>query len=379
VLRNDAKAAAAGQSQVPKFEVDPSWPKPLKDLWTVGEVGGTCVDAQDHVFILNRNNLTADEQKNSEPAPPVIEFNSDGDVVNSWGKRVIHDATGAPLANGVQESLPRRLHACTVDAEGNVWIGGNQDGMIQKYTHDGSKLLLQIGMSGHLDTSDGTVTGYAMNSSHTTLNKPASIAIDPSNGDVYVADGYGNRRIIVFDRDGHFLRQWGKQGTLAEAQAGVGGVFLDTVHCVTMDNDGLVYVCDRKGDRVQVFDKMGNFKRNIWIQKGTGYLRGLDGSAWWVAFSRDPEQKYMYVADGSNEVLWILDHVTGQILSGFGQPGHLTGEFSYLHTIAVDSKGSLFSGEVINGRRMQKFKITGYEPAGKVPAVRTADRSGPAS
>jgi DNA-binding beta-propeller fold protein YncE len=149
-----------------------------------------------------------------------------------------------------------------------------------------------------------------------------------------------------------------------------------------MDNDGLVYVCDRKGDRVQVFDKMGNFKRNIWIQKGTGYLRGLDGSAWWVAFSRDPEQKYMYVADGSNEVLWILDHVTGQILSGFGRPGHLTGEFSYLHTIAVDSKGSLFSGEVINGRRMQKFKITGYEPAGKFPAVRTADpsaQSGPAS
>jgi hypothetical protein len=137
-----------------------------------------------------------------------------------------------------------------------------------------------------------------------------------------------------------------------------------------MDNAGLIYVCDRKGDRVQVFDKMGNFKRNIWIQKGTGYMRGLDGSAWGVTFSRDPEQKYMYVADGSNEVMWILDHASGQILSGFGRPGHFAGEFSYLHTVTIDSKGSLITGEVINGRRVQKFNVTGYEPAGKLPPVR---------
>ena len=206
------------------------------------------------------------------------------------------------------------------------------------------------------------------------LNRPASIAVDPTDGDVFVADGYGNRRVIVFDKEGHFLRQWGRQGTVAEAKAGVGGVFLDTVHCVTLDNSGLVYVCDRKGDRVQVFDKMGNFKKNIWIQKGTGYLRGMDGSAWWVGFSPDKDQRYMYVADGSNEVVWILDHASGQILSGFGRPGHMAGEFSYLHTVTVDSKGNLITGEVINGRRMQKFKLVGHEPAGRVPPVRNSGK-----
>src|SRR4029077_7482404 len=130
----------------------------------------------------------------------------------------------------------------------------------------------------------------------------------------------------------------GKQGTVAQTDAGVGGVFLDTVHCVAIDNAGLVYVCDRRGDRVQVFDKMGNFKKNIVIQKGTGYVRGLPGSAWWVAFSRGSAQKYMYGAAGGNEVVWILDHATGQILSGFGRPGHMAGDFTLLHTIALDSK-----------------------------------------
>jgi DNA-binding beta-propeller fold protein YncE len=369
----ETSSAAAEGAQVPKFEVDPFWPKPFKDPWISGEVGGTCVDQNDHVFILARNNLTLDEQRNSEPAPPVIELDPQGNVVNTWGNGTVRDATGIALTAGVKDSFPRRLHGCTVDPEGNVWIGGNMDGMIQKYSHDGSKLLLQIGAPGRLDTSDGTVNGYAMNSSHTALNRPASIAIDPTNGDIYVADGYGNRRVVVFDREGHFLRQWGRQATVAETEAGVGGVFLDTVHCVAIDKDGLVYVCDRKGDRVEVFDKAGNFKKNIWIQKGTGFVRGMDGSAWYVAFSPDSAQKYMYVADGSNEVLWILDHATGEILSGFGRPGHMAGNFSYLHTIAVDSKGSIIAGEVINGRRVQKFNVAGYEAAGTLPPVRHAD------
>jgi DNA-binding beta-propeller fold protein YncE len=364
-----AKAGPPQGAQVPKFEVDPTWPKPLPELWTTGEVGGTCVDAQDHVFVLNRDNLTPDEVRNSLPAPPVVEFDAAGSIVNSWGKRIVRDVVGAALTPGAKDNLPRRLHACAVDGQGNIWIGGNEDGIIQKYSHDGSKLLLQIGAPGQLDSSDGTRNGYYMNSSQTTLNRPAGMAIDPTNGDVYVADGYGNKRVAVFDRDGHFLRQWGAQGTVAQTQAGTGGVFLDTVHCVAIDNAGLVYVCDRKGDRVEVFDKMGNFKKNIFIQKGTGYVRGLSGSAWWVAFSPDSAQKYMYVADGGNEMVWILDHETGQILSGFGRPGHQSGDFSYLHTIAVDSKGNLIAGETINGRRVQRFKMTGYGPAGKLPQV----------
>jgi hypothetical protein len=336
----------AGTGEVPKFEVDPAWPAHFKELWVTGDVAGTCVDAQDHVFIVNRGNLASDEERNGRPAPAIIELDPDGKVVNSWGDRKI-------LPNGM-------LHGCTVDRESNVWLAGNEDGIIQKYTHDGSKL----------DTSDGTPAGYEMNSSHVMLNKPSCIAIDPANGDIYVSDGYGNRRVVVFDRDGHFLRQWGRQGTVEDTEKGVGGVFLDTVHCVAIDNAGLVYVCDRRGDRVEVFDKMGNFKKNIEIKPGTGYNRGLAGSAWWVAFSPDPEQKYMYVSDGGNELIWTLDHATGRILSGFGQPGHMAGEFTFLHTIAVDSKGNIIAGETIRGQRVQKFKFMGYQPAGMIPAVK---------
>jgi len=130
---------------------------------------------------------------------------------------------------------------------------------------------------------------------------------------------------------------------------------LAIVHCVVIGNDGLVYVCDRMSDRIQVFDKMGNFKRNIWVQKGSA-KRTVIGSAWWLAFSRDPGQTLMYVVDGGDEVLWTLDHATGKVLSGFGRPGHQVGEFSFEHTVAVDSKGNLFIGETINGRRVQKFK-----------------------
>jgi DNA-binding beta-propeller fold protein YncE len=375
----EARAVPQG-TEVPKFEVDTSWPKPFPDFWVTGEVGGTCIDAQDHVFLLNRDNLTPDEQRNSQPAAPVVELDADGNVVNSWGKPIVRDAEGTVvLPRGASDTLPKRLHGCVVDDQGNIWIGGNQDGMIQKYTHDGSKLLLQIGTQGKLDTSDGTPSGYAMNESKTMLNRPAGMTIDPTNGDIYVADGYGNRRVVVFDREGHFLRQWGKQGTVAQTDAGVGGVFLDTVHCVAIDNAGLVYVCDRKGDRIEVFDKMGNFKKNIDIKKGTGYVRGLAGSAWWVSFSRDSAQKYMYVADGGNEVIWVLDHATGKILSGLGRPGHMAGDFTYLHTLSIDSKGNLIAAETINGRRVSRFKMVGYGPAGKLPPVKSGGTASGAS
>ena len=367
----DAKADLSLEEDVPKFEVDSSWPKPLPNRWLPGEVAGVCVDAQDHVFIVNRDDLTPDEQDNSQPAPPVIEFDPAGNVVNVWRNRNTRD-TDANAVMPHEVAFPGHLHGCEVDYQGNVWISGNQDGIIQKYSHDGSKLLLQIGTPGHLDTSDGTTSGYAMNSSRTLLNRPADMAIDPSNGDVYVADGYGNRRVVVFSREGQFLRQWGRQGTVAQTESGVGGVFLDTVHCIAIDHASLVYVCDRKGDRVEVFDKMGNFQKNIYIRRGTGHARNLPGSASWIAFSPDSAQKYMYVADGGNELIWILDHESGKVLSGFGRPGHQAGEFSYLHTIAVDSKGNLIAAETINGRRVQRFKIVGIEPA-KLPHVGSED------
>jgi DNA-binding beta-propeller fold protein YncE len=161
----------------------------------------------------------------------------------------------------------------------------------------------------------------------------------------------------VFDRNGKFLRQWVRQGTKDEAAAGEGGAFMGVVHCVVMDNNGLVYVCDRQGNRIQVFDKMGNFKKNIWIKTGKEDTPDSWGTAWWLAFSRDPAQKFMYVADGRWEQVHILDRESGKELAKFGRPGHQIGEFTHCHTMDVDSKGNIYVAETDIGRRVQKFKI----------------------
>lgn len=339
------------QSKAPRFEVEPSWPKPLPNLWVTGGIGGLCIDSRDHVFILNRRDLTDNDLDAGNQAPVVIEFDPDGNVVNSFGD---------------PDTTPNNPHGCAVDAENNLWITGTGDGIVQKYTHDGSKLLLQIGKRGVVDSSDGTAKGKALNSSHAGFFKPAGIAIDPKNGDVYVADGEtpgGNHRIAVFDRAGQFLRQWDLHRTEAET----GDAFVPVLHCVALDNNGLVYVCDRRGHRVQVFDKMGNFQKNIPVEfepmskvpAGPEHQSGALGSAVWVDFSRDPGQKYMYVINQDNEKVDILDRASGQILSSFGRPGHQTGEFTYAHFLAVDSKGNIYAGEVGTGKRIQKFKMVG--------------------
>jgi hypothetical protein len=190
------------QVGVPKYEVDPTWPKPLPGNMVTGRAGGICVDAQDHVFEVNRGDLQDKEKLVATPAPPVLEYDSDGNLVNSFGDFKI---------------APSSIHGCIVDKENNLFVAGNDDAVVQKYTHDGSKLLLTIGTKGLFDSSTGLITGIAMNQSKSLLNKPADIAIDPGNGDVYIADGYGDHRIVVFDKDGKFLRQWGRQGTKEEA------------------------------------------------------------------------------------------------------------------------------------------------------------------
>jgi sugar lactone lactonase YvrE len=350
------------QGNVPKYEVDPSWPKPLPDNWVTGQIGGVCIDAQDHVFALNRRGLTDNELDAGRQAPPVIEFDPEGNVVNSWGD---------------PDVLPNySFHACMVDNENNVWLTSVGDGILQKWSHDGSKLLLQIGKKGIVDSSDGTTKGAALNSSHTAFFKPADIVIDPSNGDVYVADGEnpgGNHRVAVFDRNGQFLRQWELHRTAAET----GDRFVPVLHCVAMDNDGNVYVCDRSAHRVQVFDKMGNFKKNIPVpfeQRSQYSFTGPDhvslwgwvgpggwGSAVYITFSRDRAQKFMFIANEDDEQIEILDRASGQILSHFGRAGHQVGEFNHIHYMAVDPKGNIFTGEVFVGERVQKFKIVGSQ------------------
>jgi DNA-binding beta-propeller fold protein YncE len=334
-----ADCRAQAQSHGLLFAVDPNWPKALPNNWVLGQVSGVCVDAQDHVFIVNRNDMTDKEAEVAHQAPPYIEFDSEGNVVNSFGDWTV---------------VPNITHGCKIDYENNFWTAGNGDGIVQKYSHDG-KLLMQIGKRGSVDTSDGTLKGRALNSSQTQFYMPSDVAVDPANGDVYVADGYGNSRIAVFDRAGKFLRQWGHQGTQEEANAGVGGAFMRVVHCVVIGNDGLVYVCDRQSDRIQVFDKMGTFKHNIWIKREKS-LPDNWGTTWWIGFSPDREQKYMFLDDGGDEQIKILDHVSGEVLSSFGRPGHEIGAFTHAHTLAVDSKGDVFVAETDWGRRVQKFK-----------------------
>ena len=352
--------ALAAQGNPPKYEVDPSWPRPLPNKWVTGAVSGVCTDAQDHVFIVNRGNLTENELDSGRQAPPVIEFDPQGNVANSWGNR---------------ETLPEGLHGCFVDYQGNVWIAGSDDTFIQKYSHDGSKVLLQIGQKGVADSSDGTIQGIALNSSHTGFYRPSAITVDPSNGDVYVADGEepgSNHRVAVFDRNGRFLRQWVLHRTKAEMEAGEGDEFMQVPHCVAIGNDGLVYVCDRRGDRVQVFDKMGTFQKDILVpyekrsQNGPrlGHVPRAWGTVEWLGFSADRANRFMYVMNEDNEQVDILDRSTGKVLSTFGRAGHQVGGFTFAHTLAVDSKNNVYVGEAgaeEAGNRVQKFKLMGSQ------------------
>src|SRR6195256_4569095 len=345
---------AEAQGSAPKYEVDPFWPRPLPNQWVTGSVGGVCTDAQDHVFIVNRRNLTDNELDAAYQAPWVIEFDPEGDVVNSWGDANV---------------LGPGRHACYVDHENNVWLPSNQDGIVQKYSHDGSKLLLQIGTKGIVDSSDGTIAGRALNSSHTGFYRPGGIAVDRGGGDVYISDGEepgSNHRVAVFDRNGRFLRQWVLHRTKAEMEAGEGDEFMQVPHCVAIGNDGLVYVCDRRGDRVQVFDKMGTFQKDILVpyekrsQNGPrlGHVPRAWGTVEWLGFSADRMNRFMYVVNEDNEQVDTLDRSTGKVLSTFGRAGHQLGGFTFAHTLAVDSKNNVYVGEAgaeEAGNRVQKF------------------------
>ena len=356
------------QSGVPKFEVDPYWPKPLPNRWVTGEIGGLCVDSKDHVFLVQRVNdvggmdghlegLTGDELNAGQAGPPVIELDADGNVVNSWGDSNL---------------LPKDLHGCAVDRDGHVWLDGSEDGIVQEYSHDGKELLLQIGKKGVFDSSDGTVNGTPLNASPSQFFRVSEIAFDPHNGDVYVADGHAkgkggnNFRIVVFDRNGHYLRQWKLHRSAEEAAT----TAPPTPHCVRVSNDGVVYVCDRWMNRLQLFDTTGNFKKDmpfsfkVWTPipaSAAGAQRDamLVGSCSSVEFSNDPGQKFIYVINEIDEQIDVVDRASGKVLNSFGRPGHQVGEFMHAHTMAVDSKGNIYVGESVDGRRVQKFKMVG--------------------
>ena len=339
-------AGQAGQAvpeDVPRFRVDPFWPS-LPNDWMLGQAAGVAVDADDHVWLVHRPRTLDARQRGEEgmccvPAPPVIEFAPDGAVLRSWG------------GPGEGYEWPDSEHGIHIDHEGHVWVGGNaaNDSHILKFTKDG-EFLLQIGRAGQSDGSNDTED----------LGRPAGIRVDPEANEVYVADGYGNRRVIVFDADtGAYKRHWGAYGERPDdselppydPEADPIRHYRSPVHDVAIANDGLVYVADRTNDRLQVFQKDGTFRREAFVRPETLGSGSVSG----VTLSVDADQRWLFIPDGTNNVIWILDRASLTVVEHFGRMGKYAGEFYRLHNLAIDSGGNLYTTEVNVGQRIQKF------------------------
>jgi DNA-binding beta-propeller fold protein YncE len=296
MLQQNAEAQAKSAVQAPRFEVDPMWPKPVPNHWVFGNIIGVGVDKNDHVYIIHRGAGSLEPKEiyaaanppASEcciPAPPVLEFDAEGNLVKAWG------------GPGQGFEWPESNHGITPDSKGNLFIGGNggNDGHVLKFTRDG-KFVKQFGFA---YASAGSNDMWA-------FNKVAKISLDEAANEAYVADGYGNKRVAVIAKDGKFVK---------ETQ----------------------------------------------VAKNT---RG-DGSVWDIAFSKDPQQKYMYLADGANEKIYVFDRASLTILTSFGDGGRQPGQFYAVHSIATDSKGNLYTTETYRGQRLQKFVYKGLAPVTK--------------
>ena len=367
-----ASAAAARPSkvEVPKFIVDPSWPR-IPNGWTLGQVSSAASDADGNIWILHRPRTVKPGVKTG---PPVMEFDPTGNYIQGWGGE-----------SGDGFDWPSTEHGITVDYKGNVWISGNgNDDQILKFTK-GGKFIMQIGRAARKKTNADT----------TSLWRPADVFVYPKTNEIFVADGYGNKRVIVFDAEtGKYQRMWGAFGNTpmddppsppvltgeaartaaAEEEAkrtlATGfdpkdpgpSQFVPPVHGIKVANDGLVYVADRGGKRVQVFTTDGKYVRQVWIDRwclvaGGGCNNGNTAAS--VAFSPDPGQRFLYVASRSPARIWVFDRKTLQALDSFGRPGIAPGEFDVLHHMTTDNKGNLYTSEVEDGRRVQKFVFKG--------------------
>ena len=363
----------ASPPAVPTFRVDPFWPKPLPNHWILGAVAGVTVDAQDHVWITHRPSTLQSNETRSiwKAAPPVLEFDTDGTLLSSWG------------GPGSGFEWPQLEHGILVDDTGNVWLGagGDRDAQLLKFTRQG-RFLMQIGRQGQGRGSNDTEN----------LGAAANLELDKAANELYVADGYVNHRVIVFDATtGAYKRHWGAYGNRPDdgwftrqgeklpgpfsgaAQNevkpsqydpnGPPAPLLRIVHAVRISKDGLVYVCDRTNDRLQVFRKDGTFIREKVIAKDTFG----SGSVWDVVFSTDPQQRFIYINDGTNQLIYVLDRQSLEIVSTFGGHGHMAGQFYGAHVMAGNSKGDLFIGETYEGKRLQKFVYTGLGAPSQAP------------
>ena len=385
VFQNVA-AAQQARPQMPIFQVDPMWPKPLPNHWLLASVIGVTVDARDHVWIIHRPQTFQPNEIRAgwKSAPPILEFDQQGNLVSSFG---------GP-GNGYE--WPDYEHGLYIDFKGNVWTagGGAKDAQLLKFTREG-KFLLQIGHKGKNGGSNDTEN----------VGGAANMIVDPATNEVYVADGYVNHRVIVFDADtGKYKRHWGaygkrpddsffarptasrgaaprgqgapaaRAGVENEDAAGANAYKPDVpqpqfriVHAVQLSKDGLIYVCDRVNDRIQVFQKDGTFVKEMFIGKETV---GGSGSVWDIAFSIDPAQRFIITPDGTNEVVWQLLRNSLEVVGNFGSGGHGAGQFYGAHSIAADSKGNIFITETYEGKRVQKFAFKGLGPANGPPVLK---------
>jgi DNA-binding beta-propeller fold protein YncE len=351
--------AGANTVEAPIFEVDPLWPQPMPNNWLLGSAIGVGVDSRDHVFVIHRpESLNARTEVGAAadpptgecclPAPNIVEFDPDGNLVNSWG------------GPGAGYDWPSSNHGLSIDHMDNIWIGGNgqRDSHILKFSRDG-RFLLQVG------TADQDVNSRSMEN----FGRVAKIAFDPAANEAYIADGYGNKRVAVIDMNtGAIKRYWGAYGNVPDdtnlgpynPDAPLAQQFRNPVHCAEPTGDGLVYVCDRPNNRIQVFRTDGTFVREVRIAPRT---LG-DGAVWDIAFSRDPAQRFLYLADGKNMKIYVLDRQSLEILTSFGAGGRQPGQFFAVHSIATDSHGNIFTTETYEGKRVQKFVFKGI---GRVP------------
>jgi DNA-binding beta-propeller fold protein YncE len=345
-----AQGAARQDPAVPQFAVDPFWPKPLPNNWMLGQVSGIAVDRFDRIWVvhrpgtLNERELAAAQNppaaKCCFAAPPVLVFDQSGNLLRSWG------------GPGPGYEWPQSEHGIFIDDNDFVWLAGNgkQDGQLLKFTMDG-KLVLQIGKAGPIRGSNDT----------TALGSPADVAVDVAAKEVFAADGYTNRRVVVFDSEtGAYKRHWGAYGNKPsddktppyDPAKPASQQFGNPVHCIRIAKDGLVYVCDRTNDRMQIFRKDGTFVSEHIYEKDT---RGT-GSVYDLVFSPDQAQTFIYMIDGMNGEVRVIARAGKDTLARFGRPGRQVGQFTALHNIAVDRQGNIFTAEVNTGQRVQKFR-----------------------
>jgi hypothetical protein len=344
------KPPGGAADDVPVFEVDPSWPRELPNNWILGLTTGINVDAKDHVWVTNNpggldpteigaslNPPTADC---CVPAPPILEFDQAGNLVQSWGPR--DGLLGSKVAHGI-----------FVDHADHVWVGQTSGFHLMKFTRDG-KLLMTIG--------DATASASGGSNDVTRLGGPAGLFVDPRTNELYVSDGYVNHRVIVFDAaTGAYKRHWGAYGEQPtdlklppyNPDAPTPDRQFRNAHHVFLSNDGFVYVADRGNDRIQVFKTSGEFVMEKAVRPRT--LR--DGSAFAIGLSVDPRQRFLYLADGNNNKVWILRRTDLEIVGSFGRGGRQLGQFTRIHNLAVDSHGNIYTAEAADGRRIQRFLL----------------------